>query len=345
MGVQISEIIPRKEISISELKGKTIAIDGMNTLYQFLTTIRQIDGTPLMDKNQKITSHLSGLFYRNINLLLEGIKPIYVFDGKPPELKQKELEKRQRLKDQAKQKYEKAKQKGDIQEMRKYSQQFVKVDQEVIDESKDLIKAMGIPVIQAMGEGEAEASYIVKSKKADLTASQDYDALLYGAPVLIRNLTLARKRKTSSGVYMPVNIELIEFQDVLNKLQIDQDQLICLGILIGTDFNPGGVKGIGQKTALDLVRRYKYPVKIFEYISNSDKYWLDFNWQDIFKEFHEYECCTSKTQEIEFKTPDPVQIKKILLNRDFSEARIDSGLNKLKKIEESKKQKALGEFI
>ena len=99
MGVQISEIIPRKEIEISELKGRTIAVDAFNTLYQFLTTIRQPDGTPLMDKNGEITSHLSGLFYRNINLLMANIKPIYVLDGKPSALKKIIIEKRREVRE------------------------------------------------------------------------------------------------------------------------------------------------------------------------------------------------------------------------------------------------------
>ena len=127
MGVQISDIVPRKEIELSELKGKVVAIDAMNTLYQFLTTIRQQDGTPLMDKSGEITSHLSGLFYRNLSLIAEGIKPIYVFDGRPSELKTEEIERRKKLKEEAKEKYEEAKASENVADMKKYSQQFVKI--------------------------------------------------------------------------------------------------------------------------------------------------------------------------------------------------------------------------
>ena len=341
MGVNISEIISRKEIELSDLKGKIIAIDAFNTLYQFLTTIRQIDGTPLMDKKGNTTSHLSGLFYRNINLLLEGIKPIYVFDGKPPELKAEESKRREELKKTAEQKYEQAKSKGDTEEMRKYSAQTVKMTDEIVQESKELLKAMGIPVIQATDEGEAEAAYLVRQKKAWASASQDYDSLLYGAPVLIRNLTLSRRRRTNAGIYVPVNIEIIEFQDLLNHLQIEKDQLICLGILVGTDFNPGGVKGIGQKTALEITRKYKYPIKIFEHIEKSEKYVLDFNWQEVFKQFHEYAPSKDSEKEIKFSRPDEEKIRKILLSYDFSENRIESGLNRLKQAEEKAKQTTL----
>jgi len=341
MGLQILEIIPKKEILIKELKGKTIAIDAYNTLYQFLTTIRQADGTPLLDKNRKITSHLSGLFYRNINLLQEGIKPVYVFDGKPPELKQKELQKRLERKGIAREKYEQAKEREDEKEMKKYSSQFVRITDDIIKESKELLGAMGIPVIQANSEGEAEASILAREKKVWATASQDYDALLYATPILIRNLTLARKRRTPSGIYIDVNIEFIEFEKVLNHLQIDRDQLICLAILVGTDYNPGGIKGLGQKKALEIVRQYQYPVQIFDYIKNNQRYneFLTFDWQEIFKTFREYP--VDGKQEIKFKPVNEKKVKEILLARDFSENRIDSGLDKLKEVEEQKKQTTL----
>jgi flap endonuclease-1 len=338
MGVNISEIVPRKEVTLKDLKGKIIAIDAFNAIYQFLTTIRQQDGTPLMDSKGKITSHLSGLFYRNINLLEEGIKPVYVFDGKPPILKRDEIERRTIQKEIAKDKYNKAKQEGNIEEMRKYSQQFVKIDQEVINQSKELLEALGIPIVQAKGEGEAEASFLAKNNLAWASASQDYDSLLYGATRLIRNLTLARRRKTVTG-YVDVNIELIEFQSLLDYLGIDKDQLICLGILVGTDYNPGGVKGIGQKRALEIVRQNRYPVKIFEYIQNSERYELNFDWQAIFKEFHEYECCV--LPDINFKPVNEQRVREILSEHDFSEERIESALVRLREIKEKSKQKTL----
>jgi len=342
MGVQISEIIPRKEISLKELRGKVIAIDAFNTLYQFLTTIRQMDGTPLMDNKKRITSHLSGLFYRNINLLQEGIKPVYVFDGKPPELKREELERRREAKRVSEEKYDIAKKVGDEDKMQKYAGRFVKITDEIIEESKELLEAMGIPVIQAPGEGEAEAAVLARNKKVWASASQDYDSLLYGVPFLIRNLTLARRRKTASGIYIDVKPELIEFQQVLNQLQIDKDQLICLAILVGTDYNPGGVRGLGQKRALEIVQKYRYPIQIFDHVEKSSRYNFTFDWKEIFKQFHEYK---TSIEEIEPKKMNEEKIKEILLSHDFSENRIDSGIDKINAIEESKKQKGLGEFF
>ena len=342
MGVNISDIIPKREISMKELQGKVIAIDAFNTLYQFLTSIKQPDGTPLMDSNGNITSHLSGLFYRNIHLLTDGIRPVYVFDGKPPKLKEAELKKRKENKLLAEGKFEAAKSAGDREGMEKYSGRFVKITDEIIQESKDLLIALGIPVIQAPGEGEAEAAVLARKKKVWASASQDFDSILYGAPYLIRNLTLARRRKTSSGLYIDINPEMIEFERVLDELKITKDQLICLAILIGTDYNPGGVKGLGQKRALEIVQRISDPKEIFKEVEDSDRYELTFNWEEIFKQFHEYE---SIEEDIVFNNIDEEKVRALLLKHDFSENRIDSGLEKLRKLKESKKQKGLGDFF
>jgi len=238
MGLQIGDIVPRQAITLEGLKGKFIVIDAFNSIYQFLSSIRQPDGTPLMDSKKRVTSHLSGLFYRNINLLQEGIKLIYVFDGTPPEQKGRTHELRQEAKDEAREKYEQAKQEEDIESMGKYSKALSRLNQEMIDESKELLKALGICVIQAPGEGEAEAAFLAREyKEIYAVGSQDYDSLLFGAPRLIQNLTLARKRKTFSG-FVYISPEIIELEKVLNSLQINMEQLISLGILVGSvDYN------------------------------------------------------------------------------------------------------------
>ncbi len=346
MGLSIGEIIPRRELEIFELKGKTLCVDAFNTLYQFLSTIRQYDGTPLMDKKEKVTSHLSGLFYRNINLLSQGIKLVYVFDGKPPELKSKIHEKRGENREISKGRYESAKREGNIEGMRRYGSQLTRINQEMIEESKELLESMGIGVIQAPSEGESESAYLTKVKEGVYSSvSQDYDSLLFGAPKLIRNLTLARRRKTPTG-WVEVKPEMIELDRVLNRLEISLDQLICLGILVGTDYNPKGVPGIGQKKALQLVQRYKQPVLIFKQVEERIKE-LDekdqFDWQEIFSLFHKAEV---SDEELNFKKIDENKIKEILVERhDFSEERIENQLKKLRDIEEEKKQKNLEKWF
>lgn len=346
MGLSIKEIIPRKEIQISDLKGKIVCVDAFNTLYQFLSTIRQVDGTPLMDNKKRITSHLSGIFYRNIAMLSEGIKLVYVFDGKPPELKFKTHKKRAGVREIAKGKYKEAKQKEDLTSMKRYSSQFVRLNDEMIHESKELLKAMGIAVVQAPSEGEAEAAYLCKTKKeVYASVSQDYDSLLFGATRLVRNLTLARKRKTFSG-WAEVKPELIELKEVLKELKINLDQLICLGILVGTDYNPRGIPGIGQKKALQLVQKHKKPELIFkeieEQISNLPEE-DQFNWKEIFNLFHKHNV---KDADFKFEKISEKKIKKILVaEHNFSENRVEKQLEKLRDIKEKAKQKGLDKWF
>jgi len=346
MGLNIKDIIPRKELDQNDLKGKMIAVDAFNTLYQFLSTIRQPDGTPLMDAQKRITSHLSGLFYRNVNLLSEGMKLIYVFDGEPPELKWKIHEKRGEVRDKAKERYEDAKDHEDIEGMRRYSMQLVRLEDEMIEESKELLLAMGIAVVQAPSEGEAQAAYLNRvNRDIFASASQDYDSLLFGARNLIQNLTLARKRKTFSG-YVEIKPEIIELEKVLNYLEINLDQLICLGILVGTDYNPKGIPGIGQKKALDIVRKFKQPVLIFQsvddLISKLDK--KDrFDWRDIFELFKKPKV---KDAVIQFPKIDEDKIREILVERhQFSLDRVNKQLDKLGELKSKAAQKGLDKWF
>ena len=346
MGLNIREIIPRKEIQISDLRGKMLCVDAFNTLYQFLSTIRQPDGTPLMDDKKRITSHLSGIFYRNTNLLSEGVKLVYVFDGEAPELKQKTYKKRKESRDIANEKYASAKQEEDFEKMKRYGSQLLRLDDEMINEAKELLDAMGIPVVQAPSEGESEAAYLARHKSEVYAAvSQDYDSLLFGAPRLIRNLTISRRRKTFSG-YVEINPEIIDLQDVLNKLEINLDQLICLGILVGTDYNPKGIPGIGQKRALDIVQKFKTPVRIFKEFEEKIKSLPDedkFDWREIFKLFHEPDV---KNADFKFEEVNEEKIKEILVKRhDFSDERIEKQLERLREFKEKNKQKNLGKWF
>jgi len=346
MGLNISEIIPRKTIQISDLKGKIVCVDAFNILYQFLSSIRQIDGTPLMDNKKRITSHLSGIFYRNINLICEGMRLVYVFDGEAPELKFKTYEKRTKGREIAKERFETAKQMEDIEKMRRYSSQLTRLNDEMIEESKELLEAMGIAVVQAPGEGEAEAAYLCKVKREVFSSvSQDYDSLLFGSSRLIRNLTLAKKRKTFSG-WTEVKLELIELERVLNSLGINLNQLICLGILVGTDYNPKGIPGIGQKKALQIVQRYKKPVLIFKSVeeqilslNEEDR----FDWKEIFELFHKAKV---KDADFKFQEVDEKKIKKILVDEhDFSEERVEKQLARIREYKEKSKQKGLDKWF
>jgi flap endonuclease-1 len=346
MGLNIRDIIPRREVETSEIQEKILCVDAFNALYQFLSTIRQPDGTPLMDNKKRITSHLSGVFYRNINLLSDGIKLVYVFDGRAPELKAKTHKKRQDVRDIAKERYETAKEEVDVMGMKRYSSQLLRLDDEMIAESKELLVAMGIPIIQAPSEGEAQAAHMTRvNTKVYASVSQDYDSLLFGATRLIRNLTVSRKRKTYSG-FVEIKPEIIELEKVFNFLEINLEQLICLGILVGTDYNPKGIPGIGQKKALDIVKKYKVPYEIFKSVEEQILSLPEderFNWQDIFALFYKPDI---SNQDFEFKPFDEDKIRDILVRRhDFSEERVLKQIDKLREIKLKSQQKSLGKWF
>ena len=330
MGVNLKELIPkesRKTVDLIELRGKTVSIDGYNALYQFLTAIRQPDGTPLMDSKGRITSHLSGLFYRTINLMEHGIKPVYVFDGKPPEIKAAEIARRKKVKEEAIKKYEEALAKGDLEAAKRYAQMASKLTEDMVEDAKKLLTAMGIPWVQAPAEGEAQAAYMAAKGDVWAAGSQDYDSLLFGAPRLIRNLTITGKRKLPrKDVYIEIKPEIILLDSVLEKLKISREQLIDIGILLGTDYNPEGVKGIGPKTALRLIKTYGSLEKAIKVIK------AEFPVDPL--EIKKYFLNPPKTETytIKWNEPDEKAVIEILVyEHDFSETRVKNALQRLLK--------------
>jgi flap endonuclease-1 len=271
LGVNLRNIVPKTVVRLEDLSGKSIAIDAYNALYQFLAIIRQPDGTPLKDSTGKITSHLSGLLYRTSNLVEMGIKPIYVFDGAPPVLKEVEIKRRMKAKEEATVMYEQALARGDTTEARMYAQATSRLKDYMAEDSKRLLALMGLPWIQAPSEGEAQAAHLTKRGNSDYCASQDYDSLLFGAPKLIRNVTISGRRKLpSKNVYVDVVPEVVELANVLKEHGITYEQLIDVGILIGTDFNPDGIKGLGPKTALKLVKEHGTLEKALPHLKNAE---------------------------------------------------------------------------
>lgn len=257
MGVQISNILPKKEIEIIDLSGKTIAVDAFLWLHQFLSIIRQPDGTPLKDFKGRVTSHLSGIFYRSAKLIEKNIKSVWVFDGEAPSFKEKTTRERRSLKEEAHKKWKDALEKGDLIEARKAAQMTTTLNDEILEQSKNLLEYMGMPVIQAPSEGEAQCAYLCEKNLAYAVASQDSDSLLFNSPRLIRNLSITGRRKLPrQDVFIEVKPELIELKNVLKELKINREQLIMIGLLVGTDYNPG-IEGYGPKKALSLVAKEK----------------------------------------------------------------------------------------
>src|SRR3989338_8701707 len=303
MGVQFTDLVPKHQIDFEELKNKKIAVDASQMLYQFLSSIRQPDGTPLSDNKGRTTSHLLGLSTRIPNLMARNLQLCFVFDGIPPKLKHGEIEARRARKEEAREKLATAREEEDYELISKYSKQSISVYKEMTEEAKKLIAAFGLPVIQAPSEAEAQAAYLAEKKFVDFVASSDYDSLLYGAPFMVRNLTLASRRKLPSGQYITITPEIISLTETLETLGIKRDQLIYLAILVGTDFNPAGIKGIGPKTALKLVKEHKQPEKILAQHP-------DLDWKEIFNLFKKIP--VEKSIKLKWRQPDTEKIRKIL---------------------------------
>jgi flap endonuclease-1 len=326
LGVNLREIVPKATVKLEDLDGKSIAVDAYNALYQFLAIIRQPDGTPLKDGTGKVTSHLSGLFYRTSNLLEMGIKPIYVFDGVPPVLKEIEIQRRRQVKVEAAVKYEQALAKGRIAEARVYAQAATSMKDYMENDSKRLLSLMGLPWIQAPSEGEAQAAHVARKGNADYCASQDYDSLLFGAPMLLRNVTISGRRKLpSKNVYVDIVPEVIELAKVLKECGITHEQLVDIGILIGTDFNPDGIKGLGPKTALKLIKEHGTLENALPHIKNAE---FPVEPQQIREIFLRPKVTDNYT--LEWKEPNVEGIVDFLCReKDFSEDRVRKALEKM----------------
>ena len=326
MGVNLRGIVPKTVVKLEDFSGKTVAIDAYNALYQFLAIIRQPDGTPLKDNTGKVTSHLSGLLYRTSNLVELGIKPIYVFDGKPPELKTEEIQRRRQVKVEAQVHYEKAVARGDMAKARMFAQATTSMKTYMKEDAHRLLDLMGLPWVQAPSEGEAQAAHMTRRGDADYCASQDYDSLLFGAPILLRNVTVSGRRKLpSKNVYIDVVPEVFVLDKILKECEITYEQLIDVGILIGTDFNPDGIKGLGPKTALKLIKTHGTLEKAVPHIKNAE---FPHPPQQIREIFLHPEVHSDYT--LEWKEPKVEGIVDFLVReKDFSENRVRKAVEKM----------------
>ena len=257
VGVLLTPIIAKQSLTLHQLGGKPLAVDGQGELYQFLALIRLRDGTPLRDSKGRITSHLSGLFYRTTRLIADhGVQLVFVFDGAPPQLKAAEIERRREVKARYEHEHADALREGDLAKAYSKSTMTSRLTRDMVAEARTLLRMMGIPVVQAPSEGEAQAAHMAATSRVWAAASKDYDSLLFGAPRVVRFLTISGKEfLPSRGESRPIVPELLDLATLLEGWRISREQLVDLALLVGTDFNEG-VKGIGPKKALKLVQEH-----------------------------------------------------------------------------------------
>ena len=334
MGLDLKSLLVRDKTKLESFTNKIVAIDAYNAIYQFLAIIRGPEGLHLTDTQGRVTSHITGLLYRNINFLSLGIKPVYVFDGKPPSLKSAEIEHRKQIKKDATVKYERAVSEGKMEDARKFAQQTTSMKDGMVEDSKHLLDLFGIPYIQAPSEGEATAALLTTTGHADVAASQDFDSILFGARKLVRNFTNSGRRKLPNrNTYIEIEPEIIDYKKNLEALGITREQLIDVGILIGTDFNPDGFERLGPKTAIKMIKEHEKLENVTQIQEQLEM--IDYN--AIRKIFLEPEVATVK--KIEFGEVKYDDIINYLSNeRSFSRDRVNSSLNRLKKSLEKKSQ-------
>lgn len=258
MGVNLTPIVVRHATSLAALHGRTVAVDGNLELYQFLSVMRMRDGRPLMDRTGRVTSHLSGLMFRTSRLISEyGIRPVFVFDGPPPQLKRREIEARRETRAKARQAYEAALAAGDLSAAWSKAVTSTRLTRGMIEDAQTLLTLLGIPWMRAPSEGEAQAAFLARRGDVWAAASKDYDALLFGAPRLVRFLAVRSSEfLPTQGRSRVVPPEVLDLEENLRILGLTREQLIDVALLVGTDFNEG-VPGFGPKKALKLVREVK----------------------------------------------------------------------------------------
>ena len=342
MGSKFTSILEPKKIDAKQLRRKRLAVDAFNTLYMFLTTIRGRDGSPLTTHDGHITSHLVGLFNRFTSYLEHNMKFVFIFDGDPPRLKQEERQRRKKRKQKAQKKYEEAKQQGNVKNMKKYAARTAFLTKEMQEESKELIKLLGMDYIDAPSEGEAQAALLTKNGDAYAVISQDADSLLNGATRVIRNLNISGRRKLPGKQhYRKTHTKMYELHKIKQRLNLSLNQIIVLAMLVGTDYNYGGVKGIGPKRGLNLLEKHGEDFETLFEKAKWDEH-CKHSWKKVYKTIKDIPVKEDYT--LSFSEPQYEKIPRFLQKYDFSVESTKKTVQSLKDARTGTVQTGLSEF-
>lgn len=326
LGVNLTPIIIKRNSQLKDLAGKRLAVDASNFIYQFLSVVRTRESYSFTGPDGSVTSHLIGILYRITHLVSQyNMSLVFVFDGVPPKLKSAELERRRTMRNRAQKEWEESLQKGDYEKAFSKAVVSSHLTPSIVQDAKKLLTLLGVPHVQAPSEAEAQAAYMAANGDVWAVSSKDYDSLLFGAPRLVRYLTIYGKEFLSSkGIYRSLTPEIVDLQRLLSKHCISHSQLVDIAILVGTDFNRG-VKGIGPKTALKLIKEYKsiegLPDKIKARIT--DDY-------EIVRRIFLYPEVASNYQVLFSPLNEDYLIDFLCNKKGFSKIRVENAVNKLK---------------
>lgn len=316
---------------------RVIAIDASMQLYQFMIAVRQ-DGQVLTNEAGEVTSHLQGLFSRTIKMMSNSLKPVYVFDGKPPEMKSGELDDRRKKAAEAKEDLKKAEESGNKEDIQKFSKRTVRVTKQHSEDARRLLALMGVPFVDAVCEAEATCAALAASGKAFATATEDMDALTFGTPTLLRYLNAPESRKQP----------ILEFdlKIVLSDLGLTKEQFVDLCILCGCDYCDR-IQGIGPVKALTLIKKHGTIEKVLSSLDKTkNKIPENFNFVGARKLFIDPEITDPSTVELKWKDPDVDGLIKFLVDeKGFNDQRVRSSIERLKKSRKQSGQKRLENFF
>ena len=319
MGCNLKDLVRPESINLNDLEGERVAVDVFLSAYQFITAMTGEDGRPL-SREGKPVAHIMGFLDRATTLIAAGIDPVFVFDGRPHNLKQDTLRERRERKENAKTRWNAAVEEGDMKAAKKLGPQIAEYTQEMVQETKDLFDTLGVAWIEAPMEAEGAAAVRARRGELHAVATQDWDALLYGSPIMIRNLMSHGTRKFGRTL----TAEKIVLRDVLDEHDITQEQLVDLGIMIGTDFHPG-FRGIGPKTGLKLIKTHG----TLEAVAEEKGHVIPKNLDDIRGLFHNHPIHTDMNIPEAGRAVEEQVRRFIQKDRGFSESRTERALERL----------------
>ncbi len=233
-----------EDISFEDVAGSVVAVDAHNWLYRYLTTtVRFTRDAAYTTADGTEVANLIGVVQGLPKFFEHDLTPVFVFDGSVTEMKAEEIAERREQREKRESKLEDAREAGDATEIARLDSQTQRLTDAILTTTREVLQLLDVPVIEAPAEGEAQAAHMARQDAVDYVGTEDYDALLLGAPLTLRQLT-------SSG-----DPELMDFQATLEKHDVTWEQLVDAAILMGTDFN-AGVDGVGPKTAIKLVKEH-----------------------------------------------------------------------------------------